>query len=398
METGKIGSKILKIITQTNRTNLYFMNRIHILCILCLFSLLVKAQNNDGLFFKDQALIEQIAEHYAKNGSDDGQKASFKQAILEAFDNYWKNKKAKSSLKISEIQNYSEKRSDLESKIATAEDSIAKLRKTMEEEDSKLLMSQLEKGKKDASLADSLLKTKKLELESCQNELKKQQTLIADSKKSGNNLQAILASVEQDIENAFLQVNGKLCETDVELMNQAVSGFQENIDDFKEIFEPKQYDELTSKYEKIRKILPLCIAIHNAIVQMGENRYDEHNNNKIRKEIVGELNNAGKAHEKEINEVITALDNQNSAFTNINWIINNFKKYNDLGNIDVEGTIEMNLSFLDDNLVVNNRGQKSYNKYYKVFNNALDSIRRKVPSIKTNDQLGKFLDKLINEL
>ena len=74
------------------------MNRIHLLSIFCIFALCGRAQSEGHLFFNKVDIVEQIADKYAEKGNDESQKASFKQAVLEAFDNYWKKKNIKYGL------------------------------------------------------------------------------------------------------------------------------------------------------------------------------------------------------------------------------------------------------------------------------------------------------------
>ena len=374
------------------------MNRIHLLSIFYIFALCGRAQSEGHLFFNKVDIVEQIADKYAEKGNDESEKASFKQAVLEAFDNNWKKKNIKYGLNVSEINDWISQQDALKSEIVVLQESISELKETVNRDDGAKLQQDYANSLQEVSDADSLLSVRKEELASYQEEFKKKKKKLDDFKGGGNQYQTLLGGIEQEIEDAYKQSTGTLGTADVGVMKQAVADFDDNQSDLQSFFDASQYDSLVKKVKIIKGILPLCESVQNALEQMGNKKFDESANTKLKNAMMKAKVLMPSTQSKEYDEIMKALTDQKSSFKNLMYIINDIEESDDFPNVNVAESIEFAHNLMDNGKIKEIEGVTYYNKYYKVFNSVLDDIRKKVPSIKTRTEVGKYLNELKEKL
>ena len=366
---------------------------------LCFFSLCAHAQDEVRLYQKKTDIVEQIANKIAKMHANDSMpEASFREAILECFENYWINKNCKSKLKLSLLETKQAERVALQTEIVTLQDSVNKLKSATDQVNAEQIEQQLKDAQDEVFASNDLLKEKKAELASRQKALEEKQTLLEQFQKSGNKLQALAESVNEQLVESYRQCSsGKLSEADIFLMKQAVADFEENQADIKELVEAGQYETMVKYVATAKKYLPLCDALSKAVEQMGSERFDEKTNESLKTAIKRCKINLSKEQQEEYNAIVFALEHQKKAYNNLNYILDDARKSTDWP-INIAELIDALHSFLDESLTENVNGQSYYNKHYKIFNQELDCLRKDIPKITTKDKLEKYLNEVKNRL
>ncbi len=366
------------------------MNRLIIISMSFLFSLCVYSQSEKGLYVRNDELVEQIADSLVKNIQDEGEKASFRQAIKDSFDSYWKIDVVQDKIKLKKVSELQKEKIKLDSICKQLRDSITSLKaisgvNVIDEEQFSQLDSVIKKF-------DSDLQYKKETLKAKRDTLEKNEGII-------NNNQALLSGsfgIEEELKDAVEKCKGSLLEINVEELESVVQDFNDN----KDILNPDEYKALAPQCEQIKKIIPLCRALQDAIHQMGEEKYSQ-NVNAEKKNVILKAKKGitlSDVQKKECDEIMALLDKQKKARASFVEIINDIiesgktiKKKE-----DVEESI-MSVMTVYQN--VDNKpfeeigGKLCYNHYYKRFNDMLKDLRAKAPNF-TND----YLDKLKNEL
>lgn len=367
---------------------------------LCFFSLCAHAQDDVRLYQKKTDIVEQIANKIAKMHANDSMpEASFREAILECFENYWINKNCKSKLKPSLLETKQAERIAFQTEIVTLQDSVNKLKSATDQVNAEQIEQQLKDVQDEVLASSDILKEKKAELASRQRALGEKQTLLEQFQKSGNKLQALAESVNEQLVESYRQCSSeKLSEVDIFLMKQAVADFEENQADIKELVEADQYETMVKHVAVAKKYLPLCDALSKAVEQMGCKRYDEKNNEKLKAEIKSCKVSLSKSQQDECNAIVFALEHQKSAYKNMNSILEDVNSSKDFPNINVSESIEFMHSLLDKELIETTDGRTYYNHYYKVFNKELDDLRKKIPTIKKKDKLEAYLNEVKGKL
>ena len=367
---------------------------------LCFFSLWAHAQDNVRLYQKKTDIVEQIANKIAKMHANDSMpEASFRAAILESFENYWTNKNCKSKLKLTLLETRQTERVALQTEIATLRDSVTNLKSAAERVNAEKIEQQLKEAQDEIIAANDLLKEKKAEFASKQKILEEKQASLDNFQNSGNKLQTLAESVNEQLAKSYRQCSsGELAEVDVFLMKQAVADFEENQADIKEMVEANQYETMVKHVTTVKKYLPLCNALDKAVEQMGSKRYDEKNNEKLKAEIKSCKVSLSKNQQDECNAIVFALEHQKSAYKNLNSILEDINSSEEFPNINISELIEISHSFLDTGLVETIDGRTYYNHYYKVFNKELDNLRKNIPAIKKKDKLESYLNEIRNKL
>ena len=366
------------------------MYKILLTGILCFQALCSQAQSEERLYIKNQhvmdSIIAQIDEKY--KDSDVTPKESFKAAIRESFDNYWKDKKVKTKLKVSEFIGLIEQKKALV-KVC---DSLQILVPKAEQQDGVNLEEQLKNAEEEAKQEESKLQEKQDELTALQRQLEEDQKKT----KSDNSIVALLSGIEQDIKAASSKCDGSLKVTndDLELMKRASEEFKKNEDDL-QTFASSPYNTLEGQVKKIDELLPLFGAIHEAIQQMGEKRYDEKTNVELINRIKTPKATISADQKRERDGIIAALVNQKNAFRNINAIMDDIRESPD---INVDDVIQIAHGRMDKGLIEEVDGKTMYNRYYTVFNRVLNDIRKMKPNEMKKGELEKKLNELKNQL
>lgn len=369
------------------------MYRILLLSVLYFHTLCTHSQGEQRLYIVNTDIINQIVESIDVKYKDDTERASFKRAILESFENYWREKKVKTKLKVSEFNNLNNQRIIFQAEVDSLQDKIRELSGNAEQFNGKQLYEQLREARNGAESVENKLREKKNELEDYLTQLKN----FEEVTESDNTIVALITGIEQEIKKAHDICIGSLSflsSADVELLRQASSDFKDNDADLK-VLDPSQYDALTNMVKTINKYLPVCESIRNALVQMGKERYNEQANEKLKRDLLTNLRfatNIPRKQRLECDAIIYALDNEKTAYSNINYIIDDI--LSSFPNFDLENTLEVVRSLLvkKDVLIVEN-GKIFFNKYYGIFNNVLENLR-KIPrhNITTKNKLESYLE------
>lgn len=367
---------------------------------LCFFSLCAHAQDDVRLYQKKTDIVEQIANKIAKMHANDSMpEASFREAILESFENYWTNKNCKSKLKLSFLETRQAERTALQTEIVTLRDSVAKLKSAADQVNAEQIEQQILDAQEEALAANNLFKEKKEELVSKQKALEEKRALLDKFQKSGNKLQALAENVNEQLAESYRQCSsGKLSEVDILLMTQAVADFEENQADIKDLVEVNQYIKMTQYVGTVKKYLPLCNALNKAVEQMGCNSFNEKTNETLKAEIKSYRVNLSKDQREEYNAIVFALDSQKKAFGNLNYILEDVRTSTEFPNINISESIEFSQSFLAKELIETIDGRTYYNHYYKLFNKELDNLRKNIPAIKKKDKLEAYLNEIKGKL
>ena len=367
---------------------------------LCFFSLCAHAQDEVRLYQKKTDIAEKIANKIAKmHVKDSMPEASFREAILECFENYWINKNSKSKLKLSLLETKQAERVALQTEMVTLRDSVAKLKSAAGQVNAEQIEQQILDAQEEALAANNLFKEKKEELVSKQKALEEKRASLDKFQNSGNKLQALAENVNEQLAESYRQCSsGKLSETGILLMTQALSDFEENQADIKELVEADKYETMVKHVATVKKYLPLCNALNKAVEQMGSKRYDEKINEILKTEIKSCRVSMSKSQQDECNAIVFALEHQKSAYKNLNSILEDVNSSEDFPNINISESIEFMHSILDKELVETIDGRTYYNHYYKVFNKELDNLRKNIPAIKKKEKLESYLNEIRNKL
>ena len=234
------------------------LNQVHVGRILvltfCFFSLFANAQNEVRLYQKRTDIVEQIANKIAKMHVNDSMpEASFRAAILESFENYWTNKNCKSKLKLSLLETRQTERVALQTEIATLRDSVTNLKSAAEQVNAEKIEQQLKEAQDEIIAANDLSKEKKAEFASKQKILEEKQASLDNFQNSGNKLQTLAESVNEQLAESYRQCSsGELAEV---LESHEVAG----LDAFLVAAAAEERDVLVfvrDKLLKLRKLQP----------------------------------------------------------------------------------------------------------------------------------------------
>lgn len=368
------------------------MNRIILFSLLCLYAFFVSAQEAEQLYNRNDSIVKQIAEKYAKQnaGGDSIKMASLKQAIQESFYNYWK--KAKTSFRISALNKLALNREQLQSEV----NSLAKLVNSRKQEkpkaDATALKNQLEKATIEANNAEA----EKLRLETTLLSLKESvaeaEKRIEDFNESGNTIIALQSSIAEAVNQAYKRCGGSIEEALPQEMDEAINAFENNKESLQPIMEGKEFTDLVKKVSKIKQFKPFFDKVKEAIAQM-KNDFDEKTNTSL----VTELNSLSKKisltkdQQAEKSKLVKALQLQSRAYRNLNAIINDIKDEN--GERKIEDIIKDAFDLTVPDILENIKGTQCYSHYYEKINSILSDIRNNAGK-KKGESLTRYLDNL----